>query len=82
MAGTQKAIISLPRGQARQREYGPIHSRVRERVLGMPEISSDGFKPYLPAIRDAFGNRVAHAVVSKTYSVVYPRHQIGADSSE
>ena len=42
-----------------------------QRVLGLPEISSEGFKPYLPAIRHAFGNRVAHGVVSKTYSVTH-----------
>jgi hypothetical protein len=35
----------------------------------MPEISTDGFHPYKPAIRDAFTNRVAHGVVQKTYSV-------------
>jgi IS1 family transposase len=33
---------------------------LRDRVLGMPEISTDGYTPYLTAIRDAFGNRVAH----------------------
>lgn len=40
-------------------------------MLGLPEISSDGFKPYLPAIQDAFGKRVAHGMGSKTYSVVH-----------
>jgi hypothetical protein len=40
-------------------------------VLGLPEISSDGWGPYRPSIRDAFGNRVAHGVVNKTYSVVH-----------
>jgi transposase-like protein len=42
---------------------------LRERVLGTPEISTDGFHPYRPAIRHAFGERVAHGVISKTYSV-------------
>jgi hypothetical protein len=40
-------------------------------VLGAPEISTDGYTPYLTAIRDAFGNRVAHGVVTKTYSVTH-----------
>jgi hypothetical protein len=44
---------------------------LRSRVLGVPEISTDGFTPYLTAIRDAFGNRVAHGVVAKTYSVTH-----------
>ena len=37
----------------------------------MPEISTDGYRPYLNAIRDAFGNRVAHGVIQKTYSVTH-----------
>jgi IS1 family transposase len=42
---------------------------LRERVLGTPEISTDGFHPYRDTIRHAFGKRVAHGVISKTYSV-------------
>jgi IS1 family transposase len=42
---------------------------LRERVLGAPEISTDGFLPYRNAIRDTFHNRAAHGVVVKTYSV-------------
>jgi hypothetical protein len=42
---------------------------LRERVIGSPEISTDGFHPYRPAIRSAFGNRIAHGVIVKTYSV-------------
>ena len=36
---------------------------LRQRVLGSPEISTDGFRPYQPAIRSAFGNRIAHGVI-------------------
>jgi IS1 family transposase len=42
---------------------------LRERVIGAPEISTDGFLPYRQAIRDAFGNDVAHGQIVKTYSV-------------
>ena len=42
---------------------------LRERILGTPEISTDGFHPYRNAIRDAFGARVAHGFINKTYSV-------------
>ena len=38
-------------------------------MIGLPEISTDGFLPYKNAIRDAFGNRVAHGTITKTYSV-------------
>lgn len=71
MAGTQKAIISYRVGKRDSENTDLFIRDLRERVLGLPEISSDGFKPYMPAIRDAFGNRVAHGVVSKTYSVTH-----------
>jgi hypothetical protein len=38
-------------------------------VIGAPEISTDGFTPYLTAIRDAFNGRASHGVIVKTYSV-------------
>jgi hypothetical protein len=28
---------------------------VRQRVVGAPQITTDGFKPYIPAIDDTFG---------------------------
>ncbi len=40
-------------------------------MIGVPEISTDGYHPYKNAIRDAFGPRVAHGVVQKTYSVTH-----------
>jgi IS1 family transposase len=44
---------------------------LRQRVIGLPEISTDGFHPYRNAIRDAFGNPVAHGGINKTYSVTH-----------
>jgi IS1 family transposase len=43
---------------------------LRERVLGSPEISTDGFTPYQPAVRDNFSDS-AHGVVVKTFSVTH-----------
>jgi hypothetical protein len=40
-------------------------------VLGAPEISNDGFLPYLPGDPRCLGNRLAHGVVIKTYSVIH-----------
>jgi hypothetical protein len=42
---------------------------LRSRVIGQPEISTDGFLPYRPAIRDALGDSASHGVIVKTYSV-------------
>jgi hypothetical protein len=39
------------------------------RVIGQPEISTDGFLPYRVAIPDAFGDSASHGVIVKTYSV-------------
>jgi hypothetical protein len=43
---------------------------LREPVLGAPEISTDGFMLYQPAIRTEFKNS-AHGVINKTFSVTH-----------
>ena len=69
LAASTKAILAYRTGK-RDGENTDLFIRdLRERVLGTPEISTDGFHPYRPAIRDAFGKRVAHGVINKTYSV-------------
>ena len=69
LAASTKAILAYRTGK-RDGENTDLFIRdLRERVLGTPEISTDGFHPYRPAIRDAFGDRVAHGVITKTYSV-------------
>ena len=70
LASSARAIIAYRTGKRDSATTDEFIRDMRERVLGSPEISSDGFKPYQPAIRDAFGNRVAHGVINKTYSVV------------
>ena len=64
-----KAIIAYRTGKRDSENTDLFIRDLRERVLGTPEISTDGFHPYRDAIRDAFGKRVAHGVISKTYSV-------------
>jgi len=40
-----------------------------QRVIGLPEISTDGFKPYTSATRDAFGGRALNVnEASRRYS--------------
>ncbi len=69
MAGTQKAIVSYRVGKRDSENTDLFAQDLRQRVIGMPEISTDGFLPYKNAIRHAFGNRVAHGTITKTYSV-------------
>jgi hypothetical protein len=47
------------------------HPKATAALIGTPEISTDGYLPYKSAIRDAFGNRVAHGTITKTYSVIH-----------
>src|SRR5476651_2238148 len=67
MAGRQKAIISWGVGKRNTESTMDFLYDLRSRVIGQPEISTDGFHPYRVAIRDAFGASASHGVIVKTY---------------
>ena len=69
LASSAKAIISYRTGKRDSANTDDFVQDLRQRVIGAPEISTDGFAPYRNAIRDAFAGRAAHGVVQKTYSV-------------
>ena len=71
MAGSQKAIISWGVGKRNTESTMDFLHDLRGRVIGQPEISTDGFHPYRMAIRDAFGASASHGVIVKTYSVTH-----------
>jgi IS1 family transposase len=71
MAGTQKAIVAYRVGKRDMENTDLFIGDIRERVLGSPEFSTDGFSPYLTAIPAHFGNRVAHGVITKSYSATH-----------
>lgn len=71
MAGSQKAIISWGVGKRNAESTMDFLHDLRGRVIGQPEISTDGFHPYRVAIRDAFGDGALHGVITKTYSVTH-----------
>jgi len=71
MAGTQKAIISWGVGKRNGESTMDFLHDLRSRVIGQPEISTDGFLPYRVAIRDAFGDNASHGVIVKTHSVTH-----------
>ena len=71
VASSAKAILSYRTGKRDSENTDLFVQDLRERVLGAPEFSTDGWSPYQNAIRDAFGNRVAHGVITKTYSVTH-----------
>ena len=68
MSASAKGIIRYRTGK-RDSE----NTDLRERILGVPEISTDGFHPYKNAIRDAFAGRAHHGVIGKTYRKKMPR---------
>lgn len=68
LASTSRAIVSYRTGKRDVANTEDFIQDLRQRVIGSPEISTDGFTPYQPAIRDAFRNS-AHGVIVKTYSV-------------
>lgn len=69
MSASAKAIISYRTGKRDSENTDLFVQDLRERVIGAPEISTDGFLPYQNAIRDAFNGRASHGVIVKTYSV-------------
>jgi IS1 family transposase len=68
LAGTQKAIIGYHVGKRDGANTDDFVQDLRERVIGTPEISTDGWNPYKTSIRDAF-RRSAHGVIVKTVAV-------------
>lgn len=69
LGSASRAIISYRTGKRDSENTDLFTQDLRERVLGEPEISTDGFLPYQNAIRDAFRGRAHHGVIVKTYSV-------------
>jgi IS1 family transposase len=69
LAASARAIISYRTGKRDSENTLEFIHDLRERVIGAPEISTDGFRPYQAAIRDVFAGRVSHGVIVKTYSV-------------
>jgi IS1 family transposase len=70
LASTSRAIITYRTGKRDTATTQEFIADLRERVIGAPELSTDGFRPYGPAIRTEFKNS-AHGVINKTYSVTH-----------
>lgn len=68
LSSSTRAIVSYRTGKRDGATTDDFIQDLRERVIGSPEISTDGFHPYKVAIRDAFKNS-AHGVIVKTLAV-------------
>jgi len=71
LASATRAIIGYRTGRRDGVTTDDFIQDLRGRVIGAPEISTDGLHYYKPAIRDAFGKRATHGVINKTYSVTH-----------
>jgi IS1 family transposase len=68
LASSAKAILSFRVGKRDFENTSLFANDLRERVINAPEISSDGWPSYGPAIRDAFGSHCTHGVIQKVYA--------------
>jgi IS1 family transposase len=68
MADTSKAIVSYVTGKRDHANTRRFIRDLRQRVLGAPEISTDGFRPYPGIIEDIFGADCRHGVMVKNYA--------------
>lgn len=68
MADTSKAIVSYLTGKRDTPNTRRFVRDLRERVLGAPELSTDGWRSYVSAIEDAFGADCRHGVMIKNYA--------------
>ncbi len=71
LAASTRAIIGYRTGKRTTDTTDDFIQDLRQRVIGVPEISTDGLHFYKNAIRDAFGKRATHGVINKTYSVTH-----------
>jgi hypothetical protein len=62
-----KAIISYRVGKRDGENANEFLADLRRRIVNRPEISSDGFSPYLEAVERSFGADCSYAQVIKQY---------------
>lgn len=65
---TKKAIVSYRVGHRDGHNTDEFAADVRARIVNAPQISTDGYRPYIEAIEKAFGMECDYAQVIKQYS--------------
>lgn len=70
MDSTGKAILSWLVGKRSTRNTITFVEDVRRRVTGNPEISTDGFAPYIRAVDEAFDGQANHGIVDKQEVII------------
>ncbi len=67
LTATQKAIISYVVGKRTQENTYELALDLRARIPNRPQVTSDGYAPYVGAIENAFGVDVDYAMLTKQY---------------
>jgi IS1 family transposase len=70
MDSTGKAILSWLIGKRNTRNTINFVADVRSRILGNPEISTDGFAPYVRAVDEVYEGQAAHGIVDKQEVII------------
>ena len=71
LAGSAKAIVSYYTGKRTHEAALAFAKNVRERVIGAPEISTDGLNAYPYAIEEAFKTDCDYGVVVKEFAAMH-----------
>ncbi|HTR61486.1 MAG TPA: IS1 family transposase, partial [Candidatus Binataceae bacterium] len=67
LAANQKAILSYVVGKRSVENTEALAFDLRARVVTRPQITSDGYAPYVSAVQNAFRSGVDFAVLTKKY---------------
>jgi IS1 family transposase len=67
LAATQKAVLSYRVGKRKAENTEALAMDLRARVLNRPQITSDGYAPYIGAVEAAFGVDVDFVQLTKKY---------------
>jgi IS1 family transposase len=67
LAANQKAILSYVVGKRSVENTEALAFDLRARIVNRPQITSDGYSPYVNAVQDAFRSGVDFAVLTKKY---------------
>jgi IS1 family transposase len=67
LASTQKAVLSYRIGKRTMENTEALAMDLRARILNRPQITSDGYAPYVGAVEAAFGLDVDYAMLTKKY---------------
>lgn len=67
LASTQKAVLTYLVGKRSAENTRELAMDLCARILNRPQITSDGYAPYVGAVEAAFGWNVDHAMLTKQY---------------